>query len=249
MKNTSKTPAIATGISFIVLWQLVALYINAAYILPSPLQVLLKIYELRKELFLYHMPYTMGVTLISLIISTVLGVLLSMLMESDHRIEAAIYPIVVISQTIPITALAPLFILWLGYGIWSKVMVAVMITFFPITISVHDGFKNTKKEHVELLKSFGASEKDIFFKLKIMSALPNMFSAMKMAIPLCIIGAAIGEWLGAQQGLGYFSKRMMSQLSGAGVFAPIVILSIVAVVIVQFISLLEKKIIHYRTKI
>ncbi len=249
MKKISNKPAVITSLILLGVWQLVAMYIGAQYILPSPVQVIAKLYELRYELFLYHMPYTMGVTIISLVISTVLGILLAVLMEADERVENAIYPIVVTSQTIPITALAPLFILWLGYGIWSKVMVSVMITFFPIAISVHDGFKNTKTEHVELLKSFGASNSDIFFKLKIMSALPNMFSAMKMAIPLCIIGAAIGEWLGAQRGLGYFSKRMMSQLSGAGVFAPIVILSLVAIVIVKVVSYFEKKVIHYRTKL
>ncbi len=249
MKKTSNKPAVITSLVLLGLWQVLAMYISAQYILPSPIQVIQKLYELRYELFFYHMPYTMGITLISLFISTVLGILIAVLMEFDEKIENAIYPIVVTSQTIPITALAPLFILWLGYGIWSKVMVSIMITFFPIAISVHDGFKNTKTEHIELLQSFGASDRDIFFKLKIMSALPNMFSAMKMAIPLCIIGAAIGEWLGGQRGLGYFSKRMMSQLSGGGVFAPIVILSLVAIVIVKVVSYFEKRCIHYRSKL
>jgi len=101
----------------------------------------------------------------------------------------------------------------------------------------------------ELLITYGASKMDIFIKLKIPTALPYFFSAIKMAIPLSIIGAAIAEWLGAQSGLGYFSKRMMSQLDGAGVFAPIVLLSVVAMIVVAIVNILEKKIINWRKEI
>ena len=101
----------------------------------------------------------------------------------------------------------------------------------------------------ELLISYGASKKEIFTKLKLPTALPSFFSAIKMAIPMSIIGAAIGEWLGAQSGLGYFSRRMMTQLDGAGVFAPIVLLSAVAMIIVAVISLLEKICIQWRKEL
>lgn len=101
----------------------------------------------------------------------------------------------------------------------------------------------------ELLLSFGASKKDIFIKLKLPTALPSFFSAIKMAVPLSIIGAAIGEWLGAQSGLGYFSRRMMTQLDGAGVFAPIVLLSVVAMAIVAVINLIEKIVVRWRNEL
>jgi putative hydroxymethylpyrimidine transport system permease protein len=140
-------------------------------------------------------------------------------------------------------------VLWFGYSIWGKVLVTILITFFPIAISVYDGFKSTKREMEELLITYGASKKDIFVKLKIPTALPHFFSAIKMAVPLSIIGAAIAEWLGAQSGLGYFSKRMMSQLDGAGVFAPIVLLSVAAMIVVAIINILEKKIINWRKEI
>lgn len=99
---------------------------------------------------------------------------------------------------------------------------------------------------MELLLTYGATKKDIFFKIKIPCTLPYFFSAIKMAVPLSIIGAAIGEWLGAQSGLGYFSRRMMTQLDGAGVFAPIMLLSAVAMLAVGVVSLLEKKIVRWR---
>ena len=125
-------------------------------------------------------------------------------------------------------------------------LVTVLITFFPITITVFDGFRSAKTDMIDLLRSFGAGKKEIFVKLKIPASLPYFFSAIKMAIPLSIIGAAIGEWLGADAGLGYFSRRMMTQLDGAGVFAPIVLLSVVAMVAVALVSWLEKKVITWR---
>lgn len=239
--KTNKKYSLSILALFLLIWQLVAYVINANYILPTPVQVMQKLWELRGPLFLYHMPYTMLTTVLGLLISVVLGLVLAILMDYSKKAENAIYPIVVTTQTIPITALAPLFILWFGYGISSKVVVTVLITFFPMTISMHDGFKNTKREHIELMKSFGASEATIFRKLKLMSALPSFFSALKMSVPISIIGAAIGEWLGAQQGLGYFSRRMLTQLNGAGVFAPIVLLSVVAIILVKLVSLLERK--------
>lgn len=98
----------------------------------------------------------------------------------------------------------------------------------------------------ELLFTFGASKRQIFFKLKIPAVLPCFFSAIKMAVPMSIIGAAIGEWLGAQSGLGYFSRRMMTQLDGAGVFAPILLLSVVAMFFTELVAILEKRLIHWR---
>ena len=230
-------------------WQATAMGIDAAYILPTPIQVLQRLWELREPLLTVHLPATMTVTMIGLGISIGLGLFLAVLMDASEHIENALYPIIVATQTIPITAIAPLFIVWFGYGIWSKILVTILITFFPIVITVFDGLKGTKREMEELLVTYGATQKDIFLKLKVPVALPNFFSAIKMAIPISVIGAAIGELLGAQAGLGYFSKRMMTQLDGAGVFAPVVLLSIVAMVIVGIITIVEKRVISWRKEL
>lgn len=242
-------PSIIVTLVLFIIWQIIAVKMNASYILPSPLEILQKIWELRDILIGVHLPATMGVTVLGLIISIILGLFLAIIMDLNEKIENALYPIIIASQTIPTTAIAPLFVLWFGYGIWSKVLVTILITFFPITITVYDGFKSTKREMEELLITYGASKKDIFIKLKLPSALPYFFSAIKMAIPLSIIGAAIAEWLGAQSGLGYFSKRMMTQLDGAGVFAPVVVLSIVAMILVSIVSIIEKSLIKWRKEI
>lgn len=249
MKNKINLPSLILTFILLIVWEAAALGIDAQYILPTLVQVVEKLWELRVVLFTVHLPATLGVTLIGLIISIILGVLLAVIMDNFKTAEKAIYPIIVASQTIPTTAVAPLFILWFGYSIWSKVLVTILITFFPIVITVFDGFKSTKREMEELLETYGASKKDIFFMLKLPTALPNFFSAIKMAIPLSVIGAAIAEWLGAQSGLGYFSKRMMTQLDGAGVFAPIVLLSAVAMLSVALINILENKIITWRKEL
>lgn len=242
-------PSIVLLIVLLAIWQGIAMMINAHYILPSPTQILTKLWVLREPLFMVHLPATMGVTVLGLFISIIIGLALAIIMDLNEKIENALYPIIIASQTIPTTAIAPLFVLWFGYSIWGKVLVTILITFFPITIAVYDGFKSTKREMEELLITYGATKMDIFIKLKIPTALPAFFSAIKMAVPLSIIGAAIAEWLGAQSGLGYFSKRMMSQLDGAGVFAPIVLLSVVAMVIVAIINIFEKRVTKWRKEI
>ena len=239
-------PALMFMFALLMLWQLGAMKIGAAYILPTPIQILQKLWELREILFTVHLPATMLVTLIGLAISLVFGLALAVLMDISPFWQKALYPVVVASQTIPTTTIAPLFVLWFGYGIWSKILVTILITFFPITITVYDGLRSAKVEMAELLMTYGASKKDIYLKVKVPCALPYFFSAIKMAVPMSIIGAAIGEWLGAQAGLGYFSRRMMTQLDGAGVFAPIVLLSVTAMLTVALVSLLERKVVRWR---
>lgn len=244
MKKPS--PALLSTVVFFLVWEAVARYIGMLFILPWPTAILKKVWDLKVPLFKTHLPATLEVAVISILISLVLGALLAVAMDKNEYIEECIYPIIVTTQTIPITALAPIFILWFGYTIWSKILVSVLVAFFPITITLHDGLKSTKREYVELFKSMNASDWDVFMKLKVPTAIPYFFSSLKISIPLVLIGAAIGEWLGANAGLGYFSKRMMTQLDGAGVFAPIVLISVIAIVFVQLIAVLEKKILVWR---
>jgi ABC-type nitrate/sulfonate/bicarbonate transport system, permease component len=167
-------------------------------------------------------------------------------MHISKSVERAIYPIIIASQTIPTIALAPIFVLWFGYSIWSKVVVTILITFFPIAVNSFDGLKSSSKELKELMQTMGATKKAIFLKLDVPSAMPHFYSGLKVAFPLSVIGAAIGEWLGAQAGLGYFSRRMMTQFDGAGVFAPIVLLSLMGIVLFLLVSIFEKRSLKWR---
>ena len=248
MRKTGRSalPALTFLFALLMVWQLGAMRVDAAYILPTPIQILMRLWELREPLFTVHLPATKAVTGLGLVISVALGLGLAAAMDWSPLLQKCLYPVVVASQTIPTTAIAPLFVLWFGYGIWSKVLVAVLMTFFPITITVYDGFRSARTEMAELLETYGATKWDVFRKIKIPCALPYFFSAVKMAVPIAIIGAAIGEWLGAQSGLGYFSRRMMTQLDGAGVFAPIVLLSAVAMAATGAVGLVEKRVVKWR---
>ena len=229
-KTNANLPVLIFMLALLIIWQAGAMGMNAAYILPSPTQILVRLWELRKPLFTAHLPATMLCTGVGLAISAALGLLLAIVMDASPAAERMLYPLIIASQTIPTTALA-------------------LITFFPIAMTVFDGFRSAKTDMVDMLRTFGAGRKEIFLKLKLPAALPYFFSAIKMAIPMSIIGAAIGEWLGAQAGLGYFSRRMMTQLDGAGVFAPIVLLSAVAMIAVGIVSWLEKKIVTWRSSL
>jgi putative hydroxymethylpyrimidine transport system permease protein len=232
----------------ITIWELWAGIYNKPFILPTPSDIVLKLWELKSVLLMVHLPATLQVVLLGLGISIFFGVGLAIWMNGSKMVEKVFFPLIITTQTIPIIALAPIFLLWFGYSIWSKVAVTVLITFFPITVSTYDGLRSASKELHDLLRTMGASRKQIFMKVKVPSALPYFYSGMKVAVTLSVIGAAIGEWLGAQAGLGYFSRRMMTQFDGAGVFAPIVILSLLGIILFLAVKWMEKKTMKWRNR-
>lgn len=233
-------------ISMLLVWEVGARHYNKSFILPAPTEIVGKLWALKMPLFTVHLPATFLIIITGLALSIVLGIALAVWMNMSKTAEKAFYPVLIASQTIPVIALAPIFVLWFGYTIWSKVFVTLLITFFPITVSTFDGLRSASKELKELLITMGATKKAIFFKLNVPSALPYFFSGLKVAVTLSVIGAAIGEWLGAQAGLGYFSRRMMTQLNGPGVFAPIVLLSALGILLFIFVTKIEKHFLKWR---
>ncbi|WP_421383846.1 ABC transporter permease [Bacillus salacetis] len=247
MKNwTYYTTSSLVVFSLIIAWQIGAGLYNKPFILPTPGGILSELWELKGVLITKHLPATLLIIFIGLAMSIILGIFLAVSMNFNKTIERAFYPILIASQTIPIIALAPIFVLWFGYSIWSKVVVTVLITFFPITVSTFDGLKSVSKDLKELMLTMGARKWHIFRDLSIPSALPYFFSGLKVAVTLSVIGAAIGEWLGAEAGLGYFSRRMMTQFNGAAVFAPIVMLSIAGILLFLIVTWLENLFLKWR---
>lgn len=246
--NSMKSYMASTMLVFVlmVIWEIGARIYNKSFILPSPTDILWKLWELKTVLLFEHLPATLLIMVIGLLISIIIGIGLAVWMNMSKIAEKTFYPLIVASQTIPTIALAPIFVVWFGYSIWSKVFVTFLITFFPLTVSTFDGLRSSNKDIKELLLTMGASKKDIFFKLDVPSALPSMFSGLKVAVTVSVIGAAIGEWLGGEAGLGYFSRRMMTQFNGAAVFAPIVLLSIVGILLFLLVSWLEKICLRWR---
>jgi len=217
-----------------------------AYILPAPSNVIGAIINDWRPLILEHLSMTMLEFGIGFTISVVGGVSLAVSMFFSRTLEKLMYPAVLISQTIPIIALSPIFVLWFGYTIWSKVAVTILISFFPVVVGTFDGLRSTDKEYVELLRSMGATKKHLFQKLYFPSALPSFFSGLKIAIVSALIGATIGEWLGASQGLGYYSRRMSGNLNAEGVFAAITLLSIAGMILFGFVTILEKRFLRWK---
>ncbi|WP_019156675.1 ABC transporter permease [Robertmurraya massiliosenegalensis] len=217
-----------------------------AFIIPAPTNVVTHIVEQWRPLLFEHLGATMVEFSIGFLIAVTSGVGLAMSMFFSKTIEKMLYPAVVISQMIPIIALSPIFVLWFGYSIWSKVAVTVLMSFFPIVVATYDGLKSSDKDYIEMLRSMGATKRQIFMKLNIPMALPAFFSGLKIAIVYSLVGATIGEWLGASEGLGYYSRRMSGDLNANGVFAAIVILTIVGIILFSLTSLVEKRALRWK---
>lgn len=211
------------------------------FIIPAPTGVVRTIVENWDSLLVKHLGATLLEFIIGFFIAVIGGVALAVWMFFSKTIERILYPAIVVSQMIPTIALSPIFILWFGYSIWSKVAVTVLICFFSIVVSTYDGLKSCDKEYIDLLRSMGASKLQIFKKLHIPMSLPSFFTGFKMAIVYALVGATIGEWLGASQGLGYYSRRMSGILDAEGVFAAITILTVVGIVLFGLASWLEKR--------
>ena len=241
-----KLIGIIFGFALLAFWQLLAMYIGKKYILPSPVDVVNSIIENRIELFTVHLPATMIVVAIGCVFSLLIGFALALFMDFDKRIEKAIYPLLTITQTIPVICIAPIFVLWFGYSTTMRVIVVILVNFFSVAINVFDGFKSTNKEHMELLETFGAGRMQKFFYLRTPTALPNFFTSLKVCIPWSVIGAAVAEWLGAPSGLGTFSRSCMMNLNAAGLLAPIVILTAIALILNNIVKIFEKKIVTWK---
>ncbi|MBS4211328.1 ABC transporter permease [Neobacillus rhizophilus] len=238
-----------TAICLISIWQwVVEAGMVPSFILPAPMAIGEALVNNREILLGEHLPATFLEVLIGFGLSLIGGLFLGVGMHFSRILEKVLYPFLIISQTIPMIAISPIFIMWFGYTIWSKVAVTILVAFFPIVVSTYDGLKTGGSEYRELLLTMGAGRWTIFKKVQVPMALPPIMSGLKMAVVYCVVGATIGEWLGASEGLGYFSRRMSSNLQSDSVFAAIFLLSLMGIVLFLFISLLEKNVIKNKIR-
>jgi len=233
--------------SLLLIWQWIAhLGLIPPYILPSPSSIALALLEDSRLLLGKHLLATLKEVALGFLFSIVLGVALAVGMNTFRILKKALYPFVVISQTIPLIALSPIFIMWFGYTIWSKVAVVFLTSFFPIVVNTYDGLRKSNHEYNDLLLTMGATRWGIFQKIQIPIALPSFFSGLKLSIVYCVVGATIGEWLGGSKGLGYYSRRMSSNLNADSMFASVFLLSLIGILLFAAIVLLEKMILKKR---
>lgn len=240
-------PSIAF-ILFVVLWETIVKARDIKeYILPAPSAILNEFIKSR-DLLLSHSLTTITETIIGFILGVIFAVLLSIIMSNFKIIRNIFYPFMVFSQTVPIIVIAPLITIWFGIGIVSKLIVCVLVVFFPVALSLTEGLNSYDRDFEELLKCMNASRMQIFTKVKLPSALVHFFSGLKLAAAYAVMGAVMSEWTGAQKGLGIFLTRSMKSFKTAAMFADIVIISLFSILLFAIISIIEKKTIKWELK-
>ena len=194
-----------------VVWQVVASADKSpARVIPAPSEILTAMIATRQTLLTQHIPQTMLETLLGLGIALLLGVLLAGALDFSAPLKRAVYPLLVISQTIPIVALAPVLILVFGFGIEPKIVVVTLFCFFPIAVNTVDGLTATDPDLVALLRAMGASRVQIWRKVRFPAALPSLFSGLRIAATYSVTGAIFGEYVTSQYGLGQYLRSALS---------------------------------------
>lgn len=211
----------------LLLWQsAVNLFEIPSYMLPPPTQVLHRFTE-RYDLLWAHSKITLLEIAIGLTLGTFLGLLSALALSLSQRLSHLLLPILVISQAIPVFAIAPLLVLWFGYGLASKIAMTILIIYFPVTAACYDGLRNTPKQWLEIAKTMQASPLAMLFKVRLPAALPSFASGLRIAVSVAPIGAIVGEWVGSSYGLGYLmlhaNARMQVDLMFAALFVLVLI--------------------------
>lgn len=248
-RRRQNLPAIGLAAALLVVWQLIAMAVNIPHILPTPTAIVATTWRLRKTLLLSQLPVTLWTVLVGWLLSCGIAILLATLMRFSKRAEAMLLPVLIVTQTVPVMCITPLFVLWFGYTQAARLCSVVLSVFFAITLDLYEGFRGTDRDKIELMRSMGAGRLEIFFRLEVPSAWPMFLTGIKMTFPWAVIDAAVAEWLGATKGLGYFSKRMVTKMDGPAVFAPILILTLLALAGMGVIGLVERRTAWYRNQL
>ncbi|MCC7449399.1 MAG: ABC transporter permease [Anaerolineae bacterium] len=234
---------VVTLIALIVLWE-VLVAIDATPIgrrvIPAPSEVVDAMIRTQESLLTRHIPQTMAETLIGLAIALVLGVGLAALLDFSALLKRAVYPLLVISQTIPIVAIAPVLILIFGFGIEPKVVVVVLFCFFPIAVATIDGLTATDPDLVALLRAMGASRGQVWRKVRLPAALPSLFSGLRIAATYSVTGAIFGEYITSQYGLGQYLRSAFSTGRTDQAFVPIIITAVLSIGLVAVVAVVER---------
>ncbi|MFH1560274.1 MAG: ABC transporter permease [Chloroflexota bacterium] len=234
------SPPAALILLALAVWEgAVRLFHVQRWLLPPPSSIGAELIESR-SLLLRHTWVTLEEVLLGFALALVVGIALATAIAYSRIVERAAYPFVIASQTVPIIAIAPLLLIWIGYGIWPKIIVVVLISFFPIVVNTVDGLKSADPDMLNMMRTLGASRWQLFTKVQAPSSVPFLFSGVRVAIAMSVIGAVIGEWVGASAGLGYLMTRSAPQFLTDRVFASIFILSIMGITLFALVVLAER---------
>jgi putative hydroxymethylpyrimidine transport system permease protein len=215
------------------------------FLVPSPAEIGDSLREDR-SLLADNAWVTLRAVLLGLGCALLAGVGFAVLMHLSSTLRDAAYPLVVASQTIPIVVLAPILLVWLGFGIGPKIVVVALICFFPVTVNVLDGLRSAEPDAIKFMRTLDASRGQVFHRVEAPAALPSFFTGAKIAAVLAPIGAVFGEWVGSSAGLGHMILQDNAQLEVAREFAAVVVLSAMALVLIGLIALAERVVVTWR---
>jgi len=243
---TDRLPAAVSLLLIILLWwALSASNAIPNYMLPSPAAVVRAFIDDFSNL-MYHARTSVLEALYGLLIGIGLAFFIATLMDRFLLIERALNPILIISQTIPTIAIAPLLVLWMGFGMAPKITLVVITTFFPISVGLLEGYKSVDPDCINLLRSMGAGRVQLFHHVKLPAALPHFFSGLKISASYAVVGAVISEWLGGFEGLGVYMTRVKKAYAFDRMFAVIILIVIISLLLMALVDLIRKLVIRWR---
>jgi ABC-type nitrate/sulfonate/bicarbonate transport system permease component len=235
-----RLPAIAFVVAILVAWEA---YVRVSgvepVVLPAPSRIAGALWDFRVDAARHALP-TLIETVVGFLLAVVLAVAAAVAMDRVPFIRRAVEPILVTSQTIPVVAVAPLFLLWFGFGLLPKILIVVVVTFFPIVVSLLDGLGSTSRDASDLLRSYGATDGQAFRKLRWPTALPAFFTGLRIAVVYAVIGAVFGEYVGAREGLGIWMQLSQNAFRTDLVFAAILVTSVVSLALYWVVGLVRR---------
>ena len=239
------SPPLVTLVALVVIWELAVYLLRVPeYILPTPRGIAAAMVKEWRYLAL-HTWITVQEVLLGFAMAVAVGIPVAMVIVYSPVAERAIYPLLVGSQSVPKIAIAPLLIFWAGLGLFPKVLVAFLISFFPIIIDTVVGLRSVEPEMLHLARSMGAGAGRIFLKIRFPSALPNIFAGLKVAVTLAVVGAIVGEFIQADRGLGYALLQANAVMDTRLGFAAIIVLSAVGIAMFVAVDLIERRLIPW----
>lgn len=229
-----------------ILWEvLVRLTKTPKWLLPTPSDVVKEAIS-GFDTFNKHIMPTIHLAIIGLLIGATIGLIIAIILYRLPKVNELLYPLLILSQNIPTIVLAPLLIIWFGFGLLPKIIVISLVCFFPIVVASMDGFKQTAPELKHYMEMVGATPRQIFWKLEFPHSLPSVFSGLKIAATYSVMGAVISEWLGAKQGIGVYMILAQSSFRIDRVFVAIFFIMLMSVLLFGIICLIEKLVVKGR---
>ena len=231
-------PVLTFCLILLLWWGLSVSGVIPGYMLPSPVDVIRAFVRDFPNL-MQHAWVSLEEALIGLVAGTLLAFGLACAMDRFESLEKAFMPLLVVTQTIPTIAIAPLLVLWMGFGVAPKITLVIVTTFFPIAVGLLDGFKSADPDSVNLLRSMNADRWQIFWVVKFPAALPYFFSGLRISASYAVVGAVISEWLGGFEGLGVYMTRVRKAYAFDKMFAVIFLIIIVSLLLMRLVTLLR----------